>query len=112
MHYPKEYVDELCCRADIVEVVRGFMKLKTRGATNDEQVAYCPFHEERTPSFVVHSEKQIYHCFGCGRHGGVIKFLKEHQKMTFLEAVHWLAKRYHFYLKQWQAIQKKREKKK
>ncbi len=112
MRYPKEYVEQLCYRVDIVKVVQCFMTLRTRGSTKDEHVALCPFHSEKTPSFVVHSEQQIYHCFGCGRHGGVIKFLREYRKISFPEAIHWLAKYSHFYLKQWQALEKRREQKK
>lgn len=110
MTYPKGYIDDLCRKVDIVRVVRTFMPLRTRGEGNDEHVGLCPFIPEETPSFVVHSTKQIYHCFGCGRHGGVIMFLMKHQKMRYQEAVHWLAKRARFYPKQWRAWKKRQAK--
>lgn len=112
MSYSQEYVDQLCYRADIVDVVRCFVPLRTRGSENQEHVGLCPFHKERTPSFIVHSRRKIWHCFGCGWHGGVVRFLMLHQEMTYHQAIRWLADRYHFYPKQWQALKKKRQQKK
>ncbi len=112
MYYSKEYVDRLCCRADIVAVIKCFMKLRRDRNGQRRYRALCPFHEEQTPSFLLSSTMQTYHCFGCGRHGGVIKFLEEHQEMSYHQAIQWLAKRCRFYQKQWRAIKKKEEKKK
>lgn len=111
MYYSKEYVDALCARADIVAVIRGFMKLRRdRGYGQKRYRSLCPFHPERTPSFLVSPTRQTYHCFGCGAHGGVIKFLEEHQRMDYHRAIQWLAKRYRFHPKQWDAWKKKRAK--
>lgn len=73
---------------DIVDIVGGFVRLKKRGRNYQ---ALCPFHTEKTPSFSVSAEKQIFHCFGCGKGGNVFTFLMEHEKMTFVEAVRHLA---------------------
>ncbi|QSX06830.1 DNA primase [Sedimentibacter sp. zth1] len=75
---------------DIVDVIEEFIPLKKNG-TN--YTACCPFHKEKTPSFVVSKEKQIYHCFGCGESGDSIKFLMEYSNLTFIEAIENLAKR-------------------
>lgn len=71
-------------RLDIVQVIDRYVPLKKSGA---EYEACCPFHTEATPSFKVSPAKQIYHCFGCGANGDAIKFLQQHQGMTFKEAV-------------------------
>lgn len=70
-------------RVDIVEVIQSYAPLKKNGA---EYEACCPFHTEDTPSFKVSPSKQFYHCFGCGAHGDAIKFLREHQGLSFLDA--------------------------
>jgi DNA primase len=79
MSYPYQYVRALLDRVDIVEIVRLSIRLKTRGSENQEFVGLCPFHQERTPSFVVKYSRQFYHCFGCGIHGNTISFLKEYR---------------------------------
>ena len=78
-------------RADIVEVIGQFLRLKRRG-TN--YLANCPFHNEKTPSFNVSPSKGIYKCFGCGKAGNVVSFLQEHEKLTYPEAIKWLADYY------------------
>ncbi len=78
--------------ADLLDVVGSFIKLKKRGAN---YLGNCPFHNEKTPSFTVSATKGIYKCFGCGKAGNVITFLQEHEKLTYPEAIVWLAKRYH-----------------
>jgi len=85
----KDYLDELHEKIDIVSVISQYVKLKKRGRNF---VGLCPFHEEKTPSFVVSPEKQIFHCFGCGASGDVIKFLMKIDGMDFKEAVGILAK--------------------
>jgi DNA primase len=75
---------------DIVEVVSAYFPLKRRGAN---YWAPCPFHEEKTPSFSVHAEKQIYKCFGCGKAGGVVDFVMEYLKVDFPEAICLLAEK-------------------
>jgi len=74
----------LLSRIDIVELIDGYLPLTKAGA---EYVACCPFHSEASPSFKVNRAKQIYHCFGCGANGDAIKFLQEHQGLSFIEAV-------------------------
>jgi DNA primase len=81
-------VQEVLDRADIIEIVGQFVRLKKRG-TN--YIANCPFHNEKSPSFSVSSSKGIYKCFGCGRGGNVLTFVQEHEKLTFVEAIRWLA---------------------
>ena len=85
---PQSFIDELIARADIVEVIGLRVPLKKAGR---EYKACCPFHGEKTPSFWVSPEKQFYHCFGCGAHGTVLRFLMEHDRMAFPEAVEELA---------------------
>jgi DNA primase len=80
----------LIARADIVEVIGSRVQLKKAGR---EYKACCPFHNEKTASFWVSPEKQFYHCFGCGAHGTVLRFLMEHDRMAFPEAVEELASR-------------------
>lgn len=87
---PSSFIDELLARVDIVEVIDSRVPLRRAG--KDYQ-ACCPFHEERTPSFTVSSNKQFYHCFGCGAHGSAIGFLMQHEGLTFPEAVAELAGR-------------------
>jgi len=76
--------EALLARVDIVQVIDHYVTLQKRGA---EYEACCPFHTEATPSFKVSPSKQIYHCFGCGANGDAIRFLREHQGMSFLDAV-------------------------
>ena len=87
---PQSFIDELIARVDIVEVIGLRVPLKKAGR---EYRACCPFHGEKTPSFWVSPEKQFYHCFGCGAHGTVLRFLMEHDRMAFPEAVEELAQR-------------------
>jgi DNA primase len=84
-------VQEVLNRADIIEIVGLAVRLKKRG-TN--YIANCPFHNEKTPSFSVSSTKGIYKCFGCGRGGNVVTFVQEHEKLSFVEAIRWLAEYY------------------
>ncbi|HZO21859.1 MAG TPA: DNA primase [Steroidobacteraceae bacterium] len=87
---PQTFIDELIARADIIEVIGLRVQLKKAGR---EYKACCPFHNEKTASFWVSPDKQFYHCFGCGAHGTVIRFLMEHDHLTFPEAVEELAGR-------------------
>jgi DNA primase len=82
-------IDEILSTADIVDVISQYIVIKKRGKN---YVGLCPFHSEKTPSFSVSGEKQIYHCFGCHSGGNAIKFLMEYQKLSFIEAVRELAK--------------------
>jgi DNA primase len=87
---PREFIDDLLARTDIVEVIDARVPLKKAGK---DYKACCPFHDEKTPSFTVSSDKQFYHCFGCGAHGTAIGFLMEYDRMEFVEAVEELARR-------------------
>jgi len=91
MAIPESFLQELIERNDIADVVSGYVKLSKRSGSN--LFGLCPFHSEKTPSFSVNSEKQIYHCFGCGKGGGVINFIMEIEGLTFPESVEFLAKR-------------------
>lgn len=88
MFYPEESIQELRARADIVAVVGKNVHLKKMGAN---YFGLCPFHGEKTPSFCVNAQKQIFYCFGCGKGGDVIKFTMEYENITFPEAVRKLA---------------------
>lgn len=87
---PQAFIDELIARADIAEIIGTRVPLKKSGR---EYKACCPFHGEKTPSFWVSPEKQFFHCFGCGKHGTVIGFLMEYDRMSFPEAIEDLAGR-------------------
>jgi len=87
---PQAFIDELIARADIAEIIGTRVPLKKQGR---EYKACCPFHGEKTPSFWVSPEKQFYHCFGCGKHGTVIGFLMDYDRMSFPEAIEDLAGR-------------------
>lgn len=86
-----ESIQQVQSRIDILDVVGNFVKLKRRGAN---YLGLCPFHNERTPSFTVSPSKEIFKCFGCGKSGNTISFLMEHEKLTYIEAIKWLALRY------------------
>jgi DNA primase len=84
-------IQQILSRIDIIDVVGSYVKLKKRG-TN--YLGLCPFHNEKTPSFTVSANKEIYKCFGCGKSGNTISFLMEHEKFSYVEALRWLANRY------------------
>lgn len=91
MQIPQETIDAVRDRADIVEVISRFVDLKRAGSNYK---ALCPFHEEKTPSFNVNPDRQIFHCFGCGVGGNVFTFLMEMEGVSFPEAVRSLGKTY------------------
>ncbi|MEC8753011.1 MAG: DNA primase [Verrucomicrobiota bacterium] len=91
MAIPKEIIEEVRSRCDIVDLVSSYLpELRKRGATYK---CCCPFHNEKTPSFTVNQERQIYHCFGCGANGDVFSFVQEYDKLDFLSTVQFLADR-------------------
>ncbi len=90
-------IQEVMNRADIIEIVGQFMRLKKRGAN---YIGNCPFHNEKTPSFYVSAPKGIYKCFGCGKGGNVVTFIQEHEKLTYPESIRWLADYYKIELKE------------
>ena len=85
---PEETIADILRRTDIVQLIGGYLPLKAAGRTFK---TLCPFHTEKTPSFVINPERQIFHCFGCGEGGDAIAFLVKHERLTFLEAVRYLA---------------------
>ena len=90
MAFPQAFLDELIARSDIVDVVGSYVQLTRKGAN---LFGLCPFHSEKTGSFSVSPDKQIYYCFGCKKGGGVVNFIMEEENLTFPDAVRFLAKR-------------------
>ena len=90
MSIPANFLDELIARSDIVDVISDYVHLTKKGSN---LFGLCPFHSEKTGSFSVSPDKQIYHCFGCGKGGGVINFIMEEENLSFPDAVRFLAKR-------------------
>ena len=88
MRLPESKIEEVRTSASVVDVVSEFVQLRKRGKN---YIGLCPFHNEKTPSFTVSEEKQIFHCFGCHTGGNVFKFLMEFQKISFVESVQQLA---------------------
>lgn len=97
-------IEALRSRLDIVDVVGSYVELKKNGANFK---APCPFHDEKSPSFVVSPQKQIYHCFGCGAGGDSIKFVMEYEKLSYPEAIEKLAQQYNFTLSYTKGSQQK-----
>lgn len=89
-YYSEEIIEEVKAANDIVDVVSNYVSLKRKG---NNYFGLCPFHREKTPSFCVAAEKQIYHCFGCGKGGNVIRFVMEVENISFREALEMLAER-------------------
>ncbi|MDH4390074.1 MAG: DNA primase [Aquabacterium sp.] len=85
---PTGFIQDLLARVDVVEVVGRHVELKKAGINHK---GLCPFHGEKSPSFIVSPSRQTYHCFGCGAHGDAIRFLTEHHGMAFMDAVRDLA---------------------
>lgn len=90
MYYPEEVVEEIRQRNDIVQVISSYVRLQKRGSSH---MGLCPFHNEKTPSFSVSGQKQMYHCFGCGASGNVFTFVMEYENFNFVEALRFLAER-------------------
>lgn len=90
MAFPRNFIDELMARSDIVDVVGSYVPLTAKAGT---YWGCCPFHNEKTPSFHVLPDKQFYHCFGCHKGGGVINFVMEMENLSYGDAVRFLAKR-------------------
>lgn len=90
MFYPEEIVEEVRSRNNIVDVISGYVKMQKRGSN---YFGLCPFHNEKSPSFSVSPDKQMYYCFGCGAGGNVITFVMEYENYSFKEALESLADR-------------------
>ena len=95
MAFPQEWMDELLSKNEITEVVSSYVTLKPKGR---KLWACCPLHGEKTPSFTVSPDKQLFYCFGCHAGGTVIQFIMDMEHLTFLEAVKLLAERAHMEL--------------
>ena len=90
MAFPQQFLDELSARTDIVDLVSSYVALTKKGTS---YFGLCPFHNERTPSFSVAPDKQMYYCFGCKHGGGAVNFIMEIENLGFPDAVRFLAKR-------------------
>jgi len=97
--YPAQWLEELRARADIVKVIGSYVTLKKNG---HRYVGLCPFHNETAPSFSVDEQKQVYHCFGCKAGGSVIQFVMDIERLSFQEAVAFLADQMHMPLPEMQ----------
>ncbi len=87
---PQDFIEEVQQKTDIVDLISSYIPLKRAGKNFKTQ---CPFHNEKTPSFFVNPQKQIFHCFGCGEGGGALQFVMLYDRLSFVEAVEVLAKR-------------------
>ena len=90
MIYGEDIIEEVRSRNDIVDVISAYVPLKKKGSS---YFGLCPFHNEKSPSFSVSRDKQMYYCFGCGAGGNVYTFLMEYENFSFPEAVRFLAER-------------------
>ena len=87
----RETIDRIYAAADIVDIISDYVTLKRKGVNYQ---ACCPFHQEKTPSFVVSPSRGIYKCFGCGKGGNAINFVMESENISYPEALKMVAKRY------------------
>lgn len=90
MYFSEDLIEEIRSKNDIVDVISGYVKLQKKG---NSYFGLCPFHNEKSPSFSVSRQKQMYYCFGCGAGGNVFTFIMEYENYTFVEAVKLLAER-------------------
>ena len=90
MYYSDEVIEEVRSKNDIVDVISGYVRLQKKGSS---YFGLCPFHNEKSPSFSVSRQKQMYYCFGCGAGGNVFTFLMEYENYSFVEALKYLADR-------------------
>ena len=90
MAIPEQFIEELMARTDIVDLVSEYVRLNKKG---NSYWGLCPFHGEKTPSFHVVPDRQIFKCFGCGKGGGAINFIMELENLPYRDAVAVLAKR-------------------
>lgn len=89
-NFPPSFLDEVLARTDLVEIIARHVELKKSGSN---MMGLCPFHNEKSPSFSVSPDKQLYYCFGCGKGGGAFQFLMDHDGYAFPEAVEYLAEK-------------------
>lgn len=108
MFYSEDIIEQVRTENDIVEVIGDYVKLQKKGSS---YFGLCPFHNEKSPSFSVSPNKQMYYCFGCGEGGNVISFLMKYENYTFIEAMEVLANKPELNFRRWNT-QKSREEKK
>lgn len=108
MYYSEDIIEQVRSRNDIVDVIGSYVTLKKQG---NSYKACCPFHHEKTPSFHVNRDKQMYHCFGCGAGGNVLTFVMEYENYSFPEAVKMLAERAGITLPEQQSYSKEQRQK-
>ncbi|PIV30922.1 MAG: DNA primase, partial [Zetaproteobacteria bacterium CG02_land_8_20_14_3_00_50_9] len=89
-NFTPSFLDQVLARTDLVELIARHVELKKSGSN---MMGLCPFHHEKSPSFSVSADKQLYYCFGCGKGGGAFQFLMEHDGYSFPEAVEYLAEK-------------------
>lgn len=89
-NFPSSFLDEVLSRTDVIEIIARHVELKKSGSN---MMGLCPFHHEKSPSFSVSPDKQLYYCFGCGKGGGAFQFLMDHDGYAFPEAVEYLAEK-------------------
>lgn len=106
MYYSDDIIEEVRSRNDVVDVIGGYVSLKKQG---NSYSACCPFHHEKTPSFHVSRDKQLYHCFGCGASGNVFTFIREYENMSFVESMKLLADRAGMTLPEYELSPKQKE---
>lgn len=104
MLLPRSFIDKVIETADAAEIIGERVELKQKSG---KHVGCCPFHNENTPSFYIYPDGH-YHCFGCGKHGNIINWLMEHENMTFIESVRWLANRYNITILEKEETEKER----
>ncbi len=102
----RQTVDKIKDTANIVDVVSEFVTLKKSGANYK---GLCPFHNEKTPSFYVSPARGTCHCFGCGKGGNPVNFIMEHEQLTYVEALRWLAKKYHIEIRERELTNEEKE---
>jgi DNA primase len=95
MFYPDEIIEEVRLHNDVVDVIGSYVHLQKKGSSH---FGLCPFHNEKTPSFSVSKDKQMYYCFGCGAGGNVFSFIMAYENYSFVESVKYLAERAHIEL--------------
>src|SRR3989338_10784306 len=89
---PREFIDLLLAKIDLVDLINAQIPLRKKSGNN--YFACCPFHNEKSASFSVSQPKQFYYCFGCGAHGNAIDFMMQHDRLSFPEAIENLAKQF------------------
>lgn len=99
-------IDKIMDATNIVDVVGEFVSLRKAGVNYK---GLCPFHDDKTPSFMVSPSKQICHCFACGEGGNAVNFLMKHEQITYPEALRWLAKKYNIEIEERGSLTRRRE---